>query len=64
MGCLCERALLREEGEQIPQAVKVGGARVYERKVLFLWRVVCVNAAGSFRHFLAKMPPPSRREAE
>ena len=24
-------------------------ARVYEREVLFLWRAVCVNAAGSFR---------------
>ena len=24
-------------------------ARVYKREVLFLWRVVCDNAAGSFR---------------
>ena len=45
-------------------AIAVGGARVYEREVLFLWRVVCDNAAFSFRHFLTKMPPPSRREAE
>ena len=44
-------------------AIAVVGARVYKSIALVLWRVICDRAAGSFRHFLAKMPPPSRREA-
>ena len=39
-------------------------ARVYERELLFLWRAVCVNAAGSFRRLplaaFDTIPPEGR----
>ena len=50
-------------GRELSSECETEGACVYDSKALVLWRVLYVNAAGSFRHFLAEMPPPSRREA-
>ena len=50
-------------GRELSSKCETEGARVYVSVALVPRRAICANAAGSFRHFLAKMPPPSRREA-
>ena len=50
-------------GRELSSKCETEGARVYVSVALVLRRAICPNAAGSFRHFLAKMPPPSRRKA-
>ena len=53
-----------ERREAPRQVAEQGGACVYERRALVLRREVYLSVALSFRHFLTKMPPPSRREAQ